>query len=310
MPAADKETSRRPPSEVEASQASTGDLPPGSKPLANSPRSVERKTALGLRTLIGTLLALIVGVTAAIELAGAPHPAEDRLGQSDNPASRGGAPLYAESNTGGGFSVFPDLGDQVIAAQAATDTVAVFDSPLSLEPKALLPRNNEHSVVQTFLVKSFEPGWAEVALPTPPNGSRGWIRLSEIELFSVPYEIRVHLASHRLEVWARGSLEMSFPIAVGRKNTPTPQGEYYIKELLRPADPSGPWGTYAYGLNGYTNEVTLEEGKPGVIGIHGTDDPSSIGQEVSAGCIRMRNSDIELLVPKIPLGTPVKILDD
>lgn len=271
--------------------------------------SLGRKARRGLRTLLGALLALIVGVTAALELAGAPHSSDDRSGEGGSTAPRGVAP-HTESNPGSVLSIFPNLGDQAVAAQAATDTVAVFDSPLSPEPKALLPRNNEHGVVQTFLVKSFEPGWAEVALPTPPNGSRGWIRLSEVELFSVSYEIRVHLTSHRLEVWAHGTLEMSFPIAVGRKNTPTPQGEYYIKELLRPTDPSGPWGTYAYGLNGYTNEVTLEEGKPGVIGIHGTNDPASIGQDVSAGCIRMRNSDIEQLVPKIPLGTPVKILDD
>jgi lipoprotein-anchoring transpeptidase ErfK/SrfK len=46
-----------------------------------------------------------------------------------------------------------------------------------------------------------------------------------------------------------------------------------------------------------------------VIGIHGTDDPSSIGKDISHGCIRMNNGDITALVEtwQLPLGTPVYI---
>ncbi len=42
-------------------------------------------------------------------------------------------------------------------------------------------------------------------------------------------------------------------------------------------------------------------------GIHGTNDPSSIGQSVSHGCIRMRNEEIERLFEMVELGTPVFI---
>ncbi len=41
--------------------------------------------------------------------------------------------------------------------------------------------------------------------------------------------------------------------------------------------------------------------------IHGTNNPSSIGQAVSHGCIRMRNEDIERLYPMVPVGTMVYI---
>jgi hypothetical protein len=197
-----------------------------------------------------------------------------------------------------------------VAAHAATDTIEIYEAPEASTPIATLPRLNEHGVVNVFSVKEFRPGWIRVALPTPPNGSQGWLRLRDVDLYAVPYEIKVHLASKRLEVWNRGHLELSFPIGIGKKSTPTPGGDYYIKELLRPTDPSGPWGTYAYGLNGFSNSITLEEGKPGVIGIHGTNDPSSVGMEVSNGCIRLRNGDIERLVPVIPLGTPVTISAD
>jgi len=42
-------------------------------------------------------------------------------------------------------------------------------------------------------------------------------------------------------------------------------------------------------------------------GIHGTDTPSSIGQSVSHGCVRMFNEDVEKLYPMVPVGTAVYI---
>jgi lipoprotein-anchoring transpeptidase ErfK/SrfK len=42
-------------------------------------------------------------------------------------------------------------------------------------------------------------------------------------------------------------------------------------------------------------------------GIHGTDEPESVGHSVSHGCIRMYNSDVETLYPMVPIGTPVFI---
>jgi len=38
-----------------------------------------------------------------------------------------------------------------------------------------------------------------------------------------------------------------------------------------------------------------------------TNDPTSIGHDVSHGCIRMRNDDIRTLARTVPLGTPVEI---
>jgi lipoprotein-anchoring transpeptidase ErfK/SrfK len=46
-------------------------------------------------------------------------------------------------------------------------------------------------------------------------------------------------------------------------------------------------------------------GGDGTVGIHGTNNPGSIGQAVSHGCIRMSNPGISLLARTLPLGTPV-----
>jgi len=42
-------------------------------------------------------------------------------------------------------------------------------------------------------------------------------------------------------------------------------------------------------------------------GIHGTNDPSSIGKAVSRGCVRMYNQDVLQLASIVPNGTPVSI---
>ena len=46
----------------------------------------------------------------------------------------------------------------------------------------------------------------------------------------------------------------------------------------------------------------------GNYGIHGTNNPSSIGGYVSNGCIRMYNHDVEELFPRVSIGTPVEII--
>ena len=99
--------------------------------------------------------------------------------------------------------------------------------------------------------------------------------------------------------------------SVGAEDKPTPGGTYYIKELLQPPTPGGVYGAYAYGLSGYSPVLQSFAGGPGVIGIHGTNEPETVGTDVSHGCIRMLDADITRLVQEfgLPLGTPVHILD-
>ena len=86
------------------------------------------------------------------------------------------------------------------------------------------------------------------------------------------------------------------------------RGVNFITDKLETPDPDGAYGPYALGLSAYSDVLTEFAGGAGQVGIHGTNDPSVIGQEVSAGCIRLRNEDIERLVPLLPLGTPVEIV--
>jgi len=99
----------------------------------------------------------------------------------------------------------------------------------------------------------------------------------------------------------------ALPAAVGRSVLPTPKGRYYIVDLLKQPDPNGLYGPFAFGLSAYSHVLYSFGGGPGQIGIHGTNEPDSIGRSASHGCIRLRNEDIVRLAHTLPLGTPVTI---
>ena len=98
------------------------------------------------------------------------------------------------------------------------------------------------------------------------------------------------------------------PIGVGRAVTPTPDGRYFITALIRPPDPGGFFGPYAFALSAHSNVLHEFAGGNGQVGIHGTNDPAALGTEVSHGCIRMSNAGIARLAHLLPLGTPVVIV--
>lgn len=86
-----------------------------------------------------------------------------------------------------------------------------------------------------------------------------------------------------------------FPVAIGKPSTPTPLGNFAIATKI--VNPGGVLGSRWMGLNYDT------------YGIHGTNKPWLIGQQVSHGCIRMHNADAEELFNLIRVGTPVRIRD-
>ncbi len=194
-------------------------------------------------------------------------------------------------------------------AEAVVPEVAVFDAPEAPAPSRTLSNPTETPAPLVFLVDQQRPdGWLQVLLPVRPNGSTGWIRVADVRLAQTRYHITVELAAFRITVYDGEQIILQEPVGLGKRDTPTPDGRYYVKELLQPPDPNTVYGPYAYGLSGFSNVFTEFNGGEGVIGIHGNNDPSSLGREASAGCIRMSNDGITRLSKILPLGTPVEIL--
>ena len=65
-------------------------------------------------------------------------------------------------------------------------------------------------------------------------------------------------------------------------------------------------GAYAFETSAYSKLSDWPGG--GIVGVHGTPWPNLLGQAVSSGCVRLHNRDITFLRPRVPLGTPVKIV--
>lgn len=102
-------------------------------------------------------------------------------------------------------------------------------------------------------------------------------------------------SARKLQHYLGSTLKNTYPVAVGKPSTPTPLGNYkVVNKILNPGDILG---TRWMGLN-------IPGGN---YGIHGTNNPYSIGKFISHGCIRMQNYDVEELFPQVNIGTPVTI---
>lgn len=110
---------------------------------------------------------------------------------------------------------------------------------------------------------------------------------------TIPYFINISVSKRRLTLYKDGRFFKIFPIGVGKMLTKTPLGEYII--VNRQLNPGGPYGV-----------MWLSLSKVGY-GIHGTNNPSSIGKAVSHGCVRMYNRDVLQLAGIVPNGTKVVI---
>jgi lipoprotein-anchoring transpeptidase ErfK/SrfK len=115
----------------------------------------------------------------------------------------------------------------------------------------------------------------------------------KMELKFMARRIDVSTSQHQLKLFEGNRLIKSYPIAVGKILSPSPSGTYTI--INKQHNPGGPFGVLWMGLS-----------KPHY-GIHGTNNPASIGRNVSHGCIRMFNLDVIDLSNRVSIGTRVFI---
>lgn len=143
---------------------------------------------------------------------------------------------------------------------------------------------------------------------------------AKLKLVRGPFHVIVHKGDYRLDLFAGSPDEQSdwvyirsFKVGLGTDGG-TPLGNFRIKKdskLINPKwvnprtgekfdadDPKNPIGEYWLGWEGLGDSAAYKG-----FGLHGTIDPSSIGQQKSMGCVRMMNDDVamvyELLVPEV-----------
>lgn len=143
------------------------------------------------------------------------------------------------------------------------------------------------------------------------NGMKGVIRPGRrLKVPAEPYRVVVDKTNCRLNlVTMSGKFVKWYPVGVGEQSYKTPAGLYKIinKEVdpvwYRPTggiipkgDPENALGTRWMGIGSS-------------LGIHGTNQPETIGYKKSAGCIRMHNHDAEELYKILTYGSIVTITE-
>ena len=202
----------------------------------------------------------------------------------------------------------PVLGPhESLVANAKSHRIPAFRHPEAEKPIAVFHYPDEHGARPVFLVDRARDRWLQVYLPMRPNGVEGWIRERDVSTYANPYRIEVDLGSNRLRVFEDGKVLMKEIVAVGTGGTPTPQGLFFTTMLVEFPTAAGAYGPYAFGLSAYSEVLFTFAGGDGQVAIHGTDAPYLLGQDVSHGCIRMRNPAIRRMANFLPLGTPVRI---
>jgi lipoprotein-anchoring transpeptidase ErfK/SrfK len=148
--------------------------------------------------------------------------------------------------------------------------------------------------------------FGELAVPYSASGATGWIPLRGLQQRSTSLLVDVDLSRHRLVVERRGQVLFGTRAAIGSPSSPTPTGRYFVTDRV-PFPSGGALGTYAFGISGIQPNLPAGWSGGNQLAIHGTNDPSSIGRSVSAGCVRVPAGVLRRLIPLLRLGTPVVI---
>lgn len=121
----------------------------------------------------------------------------------------------------------------------------------------------------------------------------------------------INKETNQLAYINEGEIAGTYGAATGKTTDLTPEGlftvtvkakdPYYRKKNIPGGDPRNPLGTRWIGFDA--------EGTDGrIYGIHGTNQPSSIGKYISNGCIRLLNKNVEFIYDRVPLGTKVLVV--
>ncbi|MGD0999767.1 MAG: L,D-transpeptidase family protein [Candidatus Brocadiia bacterium] len=148
------------------------------------------------------------------------------------------------------------------------------------------------------------------------NGVKDARRIRPGKVLKIPqgtFSAIVQKDAHRLIILLDGNYIKEYPVALGAPESPTPEGKFVLDvgkardpdwtdsdgHLYKFGDPKNVLGTRWMPFND-------TEGHHG-LGIHGTTDPASVGKDVSDGCIRMLNADVEEIFGMLAPGDTVEI---
>ncbi len=182
------------------------------------------------------------------------------------------------------------------------------------------------------IARAHQLGYEEIRLANPSVDA--WLPGEGTEVllptqFVLPKAKRsgivINIAEYRMYYYFKAAGEQrvrTFPISIGRMDWGTPLGRAAIVKKVKnpswypPRSIRDEWAADGRELGSHVppgpdnplGEYALRLSIPGYL-IHGTNRPAGVGMRVTHGCIRMFPEDIEWLFPKVPVDTPVRIVN-
>jgi lipoprotein-anchoring transpeptidase ErfK/SrfK len=205
----------------------------------------------------------------------------------------------------------PLQGEMFHVAQAVEETLVVRASAQQgADELVTLSAADETSGKVVCLVEQQVGEWVEVHLPSGPGDRTGWVARDDVTLSRHRFRLEVSLSEHTLTLYTGEIVALTAPVGLGPDAPPAGE-ERFIKDLVQPPDPAGPYGPYAYGLSGSDNQLANFTSGSGVVALHGTGDPTGLGAAVPYGSIAVGSDIVTRLADTIglPLGTPLDIVE-
>lgn len=247
----------------------------------------------------------------ALGLALAPGTA-GAVGSPDTVVPAGSAdPLYGLQRPGDTVRLSDEV--QVTRWAHVQEEAPIRTAPLlGARPVGRLHFLTEDGLAEVYpvLEGSVDPAgrrWLRVRVPTRPHGTTGWIPEDTVgRMFVVRTRLVIDRSTLRAKLYKRGRRIWEARVGVGKAATPTPTGDFWIRERLRGLGNGTTYGPWAFGTSAYSNLSDWPGG--GVVGIHGTNQPKLVPGRPSHGCVRMHNAKIRRLAQLMPIGTPVRVV--
>ena len=161
----------------------------------------------------------------------------------------------------------------------------------------------------TLAVAAERGGWLGVTSTDLPNGEIGWVkaRNDSFERDETRLAIRIDLSRRRMKLMAGRRVLERATVGIGRPGSTTPTGRFAITDKLPGARYSSFYGCCILALSGHQTNTPPGWRGGDRLAIHGTSNPATIGTQASAGCLHAGAQVLQMMMRRVPLGTPVFI---
>ncbi len=207
-----------------------------------------------------------------------------------------------------------DIAPGEIVIEAGPDGIDIYAEAGDTEPLEQLDQwtpLGSPTTLMGFSRKTVDGhDWIQVELLGAPNHREGWVQAADATVTSRDARIDIYLDEREVELTVAGEVSVVAEAVIGEDASPTPLGVFWVTDVLDfSANPTGVYGAYALGLNGWSETLEEFNGGPPQIAVHGTNEPDFMGQAVSNGCIRLPNDIIMEIAESadVGVGTPVVV---